>query len=146
MWGTATPFLRPDYDGIGIVSSPTKAVALPLNAHVPTAEDISLLLSVNVRNAVEGGVTVVGTTRTLGADYLGLCLAGMPDNQTINLMATAPVGQRTFYPERIVGTGSPLEACRRADNRYNWQLNTSSDYGKPSRHNHSSRRNVRAFS
>lgn len=50
-WGTAIAFLRPKFDGTGIVSSPTKTVALPLNADVPTAEDISLLLNVDVRNA-----------------------------------------------------------------------------------------------
>lgn len=89
---------------------------------------------------------MVGTTRTLGADYLGLGLAGMPDKQTTNLVATESVGQKTFYPERIMDTGSPLEACRRADNRYNRLMTTSSACVKPNRHNHSSRRNVRAFS
>ncbi|CAM9612988.1 unnamed protein product, partial [Laminaria digitata] len=55
----AFAFVRRELDGIGIVVSPAKTVAPPPKGHVPTAEKISLLESVDVRIADEGRVTVV---------------------------------------------------------------------------------------
>ena len=53
-------FLRRELDDIGIVINAANTVALPPTGHAPTAEEISLLKSVEVRIADEGGVAVVG--------------------------------------------------------------------------------------
>ena len=53
------PSFARELDDIRIVANPAKAVALPPKGHALTAEDISLLESVDVRIAEEGGVTVV---------------------------------------------------------------------------------------
>ena len=52
--------LRRELDDIGSVVNPTKNMPLPPKGHAPTAKEISLLESVDVRIAHEGGVTVVG--------------------------------------------------------------------------------------
>ena len=44
----AFAFLRQDLEDIGIVVNPAKTVALPPKGHAPTAEEISLLESVDV--------------------------------------------------------------------------------------------------
>ena len=54
------PFLQRELSDIGIVVNSAKTVALPPKGHAPTAEEISLLESVDVRIAGECGVTVVG--------------------------------------------------------------------------------------
>lgn len=45
-------------DNIGIVVNPVKTVALPPEGHAPTAEEILLLGTVDVRITDGGGVTV----------------------------------------------------------------------------------------
>ncbi|CAN0339095.1 unnamed protein product, partial [Laminaria digitata] len=99
----AFAFLRRELDDIGIVINPAKTVALPPKGHAPTAEEISLLESVGVRIAGEGGVTVVGVPigtdeyvleramevrvlRDDGTDRLVRCLANMPDKQAAALI------------------------------------------------------------
>ena len=59
----AFAFLRRELHDIGIVVNPAKTVALPPKGHAPTAEEMSLLESVYVRIADEGGVKVVGPDR-----------------------------------------------------------------------------------
>ena len=57
----AFAFFRRDLDDINVfVVIPAKTVGLPPEEHTPTAEEISLLESVDVRIAGEGGVTVAG--------------------------------------------------------------------------------------
>ena len=56
----AFAFLRRELEDIGIVVNTSKTVALSPKGHAPTAEDISLLESVDVCVADEAGVTVVG--------------------------------------------------------------------------------------
>ena len=55
----ACTFLRRDLDDISIVCA-AKTVALPPKGHAPTAQEVSLLESVEVRIADEGGVSMVG--------------------------------------------------------------------------------------
>ena len=52
--------LRRELEDVGIVANTSKTVALPPKGHAPMTEEISLLQSVDVRVAYEGGVTVVG--------------------------------------------------------------------------------------
>ena len=109
----------------------TKTVALPPKGHAPTAEEISLLESVDICIAVTEGVAVVsvpiGTDeyvmkRTMevlrdgGVDRLALCIANMSDKQAAALIAVEFLGQRTSYLERALDVVLSLEACRRADN------------------------------
>ena len=56
----AFAFLRRELEDIGIVVNPAKTIALPPKGYAPTSEEISLLESVDVRIAGEGGTTVVG--------------------------------------------------------------------------------------
>ena len=51
----AITFLRRELDDIGIVVNPTKTVVLPPKGHAPTVEEISLLESVDIHIAEEGG-------------------------------------------------------------------------------------------
>ena len=53
------PFLRREVEDIGIAVNPANTVALPPKGHAPTAEEIPLLESVDVRIAGEEGVTAV---------------------------------------------------------------------------------------
>ena len=127
-------FLRRELGDIGTMVNPGKTIALPPKGYVPTAE-ISLLESVDVRIAGEGGATVVGVpigtdeyvldramevVRDGGADHLARCLASMPDKQSVVLIAIESLGKRASYLERALDTGLSLEACRRADNGAQW--------------------------
>ena len=131
----ALAFLRRELDDIGIVVNAAKTVALPPKGHASTAEDISLLETVDVRIADEGGVTVVGVPigteeyvreramevlRHGDADRLARCLANMPDKQAVALITVDSLGQRTSYLERALYPGLSLEACQRADNGAQW--------------------------
>ena len=51
----AFAFLRQEVEDIGIVVNPDKTIALPPKGCAPTAEDVSLLESVDVHIAGEGG-------------------------------------------------------------------------------------------
>ena len=128
-------FLRRELDAIGIVVNPAKTVAIPPTGHAPSAEEISLLGSVDVRIADKGGVTVVGVpigtdgwvlerameaVKDGGADRLARCLANMPDKQAVALISIESLGQRTTYPDRARDTSLSLEACRREDNGAQW--------------------------
>ena len=91
-------------------------MALPPKGHAPTAEEISLLESVDVRIADEGEVTVVGViigpdeyvlervmevVKDKGVDCLAHCLANMPDKQ-----AAAPIGRIPWAEDNIPRKGS----------------------------------------
>ena len=56
----AFAFLRRELDDVGVVVNAAKTVAQPPKGHAPTAEEIWLLESVEVRIADEGGVMAVG--------------------------------------------------------------------------------------
>ena len=127
-------FLQRELKNVGNMLNPAKTIALPPKGYAPTAE-ISLLESVDVRIAGEGGATVVGVplgtdeyvldqamevVRTGGADRLARCLARMPDKHTAALIAIESLGQRTSYLERALDTGLSLEACRMADHGVQW--------------------------
>ena len=56
----AFAFLRRELDDVGVVVNAAKTVAQPPKERAPTADEILLLESVEVRIADEGGVTVVG--------------------------------------------------------------------------------------
>lgn len=56
----ASAYLRRELGDIGIVANPAKTVVLPLEGHARTAEEISLLASVDVRISEKEGVTMVG--------------------------------------------------------------------------------------
>ena len=56
----AFAFLRRELEDIGIVVNPANTIALPPKGYAPTAEEVSLLESVDVRIVGEGGATVVG--------------------------------------------------------------------------------------
>ena len=114
---------------------PAKTVALPPNGNALAPEEISLLGSVDVHIANEGGVTVVGVPNGAdecvleqsmkvlkdgGADCLARCLANMSDKQAASLIAAESLGQRTSSLERVLDTRLSLEACRRADNGAQW--------------------------
>ena len=131
----AFAFLRRELDDNGIVVNATKTVVLPPKGHAPTAEDISLLESVEVRIADEGGETVVGVpigtekyvrgremevVRDGGADRLARRLATMPDKQAAALIAVESLGQRTSYLEKTLDPGLSLDTRRRADNEAQW--------------------------
>ena len=131
----AFAFLWQELEDIGIVVNAAKTVALPPKGHAPTAEEISLLESVDVSITGEGGATVVdvpiGTDKYVldramevvrdgGADRLARCLANMPDKQAAALIAIESLGQRTSYLERALDMRLSLEACRRADNGAQW--------------------------
>ena len=122
--------LRRELDDIGSVVNPTKNMPLPPKGHAPTAKEISLLDSIDVRIADEGGAMVVrvpigtdecvleramGVVKDRGADHLARCLADMPDKQAAALSKIESLGQRTSYLEKALDTGVSLEACRRAD-------------------------------
>ena len=128
-------FLRRELDDIGIVVNAAKTAALLPKGHAPTAEEISLLESVEVRIADKGGVTVVGVpigtedylrgraievVRDGGADRLAHCLANMPDKQAAALITVESLGRRTNYLERPLDPRLSLEACKRADNGAQW--------------------------
>lgn len=102
---TAIPFLRRGLDGIGIVANPAKAVALPVEGSVQTAEDNLLLASFDIQITEEGGLTVTifsndtdehvserrtGAARDKGADFPLRCLAGMPDKQAADSSSPNP--------------------------------------------------------
>ena len=133
----AFAFLRRELEDVGVVVNPTKTIARPPKGYAPTAEGISLLLieSVDVRIAVEGGVTGVGVpigtdefvldrakevVRDERADRLARCLASMPDKQAATLITNKSLGQRTSCLERALDTGISLETCRRAENGAQW--------------------------
>ena len=131
----AFAYLRRELEDIGIAVNPAKTIAQQPKGHAPTAEEISLLESVDVRIANEGGATVVGfptgtdeyvldrameVVRDRGADRLARCLANMPDKQAVALIAIESLGQRTSYLERAQDTGLSLEARRRAGNGAQW--------------------------
>ena len=90
----AFALLRQELEDIGIVVNASKTVSLPPKGHASTAEDISLLESVDFRVADEGRVTVVGVpidtdeyvlerareiVKEGGTEDLARCLANMPD-------------------------------------------------------------------
>ena len=56
----AFAFLRGELEDIGIVANTANTVAPPPKGHAATAEEISLLESVDVRIVGEGEMTVVG--------------------------------------------------------------------------------------
>ena len=131
----AFAFLRRELEDTDILVSPAKTIALPPKGYTSTVEEISLLESIDVRIAGEGGPTVVGVpigtveyvldraievVRDGGADRPVRCLASMPDKPTAALIAIESLGCRTSYLERALGTGLFLEACKRADNRAQW--------------------------
>ena len=89
----------------------SKTVALPSKGHAPTAEEISLLESVDVRVADEGEVTVVGVligtdeyvlerareiVKEGGTDHLASCLANMPDKQAAAHIVTESPGPVSY--------------------------------------------------
>ena len=111
----AFAFLRRELDDIGIVVNPAKTVVLPPKGHAPMTGEISLLESVDVRIADEGGVTVVGApigtdeyvlervmgvVSDRGTGRLARCLGNVPDKQAAALIAIESFGQRTSYLER----------------------------------------------
>ena len=115
--------------------NPAKTLALPPKGHAPTAQEFSLLESVDVCIADEGGVTVVGVpigrdeyvleqtaevVKDGGGDRLARCLANMPDKPAAALIVTESLGQRISYLERALDTGLSLEAYKRADNGAQW--------------------------
>ena len=84
--------------------NPSRTVALPPKGHVPTPEEIALLVDIGVRIAEGGGVKVVGVSidndtfavnsaleivRDEGAEELARILPRMPDKQSANLIATS---------------------------------------------------------
>ena len=94
----AFAFLRRELHDIGIVVNPAKTVALPPKGHAPTAEEILLRESVDVRIADEGGVSVVGVligtdeyvleramgvVKEIGAGRLVRCFANTPEASAI---------------------------------------------------------------
>ena len=101
----AFAFLWQELEDIGIVVNAAKTVALPPKGHAPTAEEISLLESVDVSITGEGGATVVdvpiGTDKYVldramevvrdgGADRLARCLANMPDKHCLLYTSPSP--------------------------------------------------------
>lgn len=104
--------------------------------HVPTAEEASLLASIDVRIADEGGGALVGVpigieehdeehavgaVRDIDADCLARCLAGMINKQPVALIATESFAQNySSYLERVMDAGTFLQACQRADNGAQW--------------------------
>ena len=66
-----------------------------------------------LERALEGGRDGV-------ADGLARCLTNLPDKQAAALIAIESLEQSTSYPERVLDTGLPLDACRRADNGAQW--------------------------
>ena len=111
----AFSILRREPEDICIVFN-GKTIALPPKGHAPTAEEISLLESVDVRIAGEGGATAVGVSigtdeyvldravevvRDGGTDSLARCLASMSDKQVTALIAIESLGQRTRYLEGL---------------------------------------------
>ena len=99
----------------------SKTVALPPKSHAPTAEDISLLESVDVRVAGEGGVRVgdvpIGTYEYVlerarervkegDTDHLACCLANMPDKQAAALTLSNPSGKG-----RATSKGLSIRSC-----------------------------------
>ena len=136
----AFAFLRRELEDIGIVVNTSKTVALSPKGHAPTAEDISLLESVDVRVADEAGVTVVGVpigtdeyvlerAREIvekgDTDHLARCLTNMPDKLAAALIVIESLGQRTGYLKRALDTKLSLEACKRADNGAQWATGRS---------------------
>ena len=123
----AFAFLRRELEAIAIVVNTAKTMTLPPKGHAPTAEEISLFESVDVRIVDEGEVTVVGVligtdeyvlkramavVRDGGANCLTRCLANMPDKQAVALIAIESLGQRASYLEKALDTGLSLEACK----------------------------------
>ena len=103
----AFAFLQRELKEIGIVVNPAKTVVLPPKGYAPTADEISLLESVDVRIAGEGRATVVGVpigtdeyvldrvtevVRDGGADSLARCLASMSDKQAAVIIAIESLG------------------------------------------------------
>ena len=93
-------------------STPPKQWHYHPKGHAPAMREISLLESVEVRIADEGGVTMVGVpigteeyvrgrsmevVRDGGADHLAHCLANLPDKQAAALITVESLGQRTSY-------------------------------------------------
>ena len=124
----AFDFLRQNLEDIGIVVHTSKTVALPTKSPAPTAEDISLLKSVDVHVADDGGVTVVNVpigadedvlerareiVKESGTDHLVRCLANIPDKQTVALIVIESIGQRIGYLERALNIELLLETSRR---------------------------------
>ena len=121
----AFAFLRRKLENIGIVVNTSKTVALAPKGYAPTAEEISLLESVDARVADEGGLTAVGVpigtdayvlerSREVGkgggTDHLALCLANMPDKQAAALIVIESLGQRAGYLERALDTDLSVES------------------------------------
>ena len=105
--------------------------------HVPTPEEISLLVGVGVRITDEGEIKVVGVpvgsnefaiesaigiVRDGRAEQLARMLPRMPDKRAAKLIATGSMVQRTGYVERVIDPKLSLPACRRADNGAFWML------------------------
>ena len=114
----AFAFLRRVLEAIGVVVNNAKTVAFPPKGHAPTAEEISLLQSVDVRIVDEGEITVVGVpigrdeymleraleiVRDGGADRLSCCFANVPDKQAAALIAIKSLGQRASPRSRQKG-------------------------------------------
>ena len=90
--------LRREMGDTGIVANPANNVAIPPKGHAPTAEEILLRESVDVRIADEGGVSVVGVligtdeyvleramgvVKEIGAGRLVRCFANTPEASAI---------------------------------------------------------------
>ena len=117
----ALPFLRHEFDGIGIAVSPAKTVAPSPNGYAAFdgGTDIALGRGVYVRIANKGGVVgvlvvyetyavecAVGIVGDGGADYLAHCLAGTPDKQATTFIVTESLGERTRLLERVMDTAA----------------------------------------
>ena len=109
-------FRRRELEAIRVVVNTAKTVVLTPEGHAPTAGEISLLESVDVRIVDEGGVKVVGApigtdeyaleravevVRDGGAGRLVHCFANMPEKQAAALIAIEYLEQRTSYLERV---------------------------------------------
>lgn len=120
---------RRELDGIDIAVNPAKTATLTPKGHAQTAEDISLLESVDVGIAEEGEVTVVSVpivkneyvlertmvvVKDVRADRLALYLANIPNKQTAVLIVIEYLEQRTTNLEKALDTGLSLEAYRRS--------------------------------
>lgn len=109
-------------------------MALRSKGHLPTAENIALLVSIEARFAGEGGVTLVAVTidtaeyvveHTVGASTgrrrgLSRALPGRRGRQAICRLhghRVARTEKKDTYFERAMDTGTSPEACREGRQR-----------------------------
>lgn len=137
-------------DGIAIIASPAKTVAIPPKSSVPTAQEVSAeeksrLARANARIAGEERVAAAGVPtdteeyavkRAVGAAKHGGvdCLAQLPgryarqENRRPHCYRL-PRAEDELYLERALDTATPLQTCRRADNGVQTRrMSTSSKY------------------